>query len=183
MEQLDQTLLDGFRAGEDFALQQIVALYQRGMFLYVLRMVRNESDAEEIVQEAFLRAYRSRNSFRGDSALKTWLYRIASNLSLNHLNKRKRESVSEEITAVDERTGALDEMLTDERLAATREALETLPPKQRQVLTLRVYEGKSLKEIAEILDSPLGTVKANLFHAIKNMKKRLKPMFPDEVTP
>jgi RNA polymerase sigma-70 factor, ECF subfamily len=182
-EAIHATLTEDFRRGAETALPAAVRLYQHELFLFALRMLRNEADAEETVQEAFLRAHRSRRKFRGDASLKTWLYRITANLCLNRLKKGKREALVEMAEPLPAEPEGLNSLLDEELLQHTRRALEELPPQQKLVLTLRVYQEKSLQEIAAITGSALGTVKANLFHATRNLKKCLAANFPGEIEP
>lgn len=176
----DATLLKGLQTGDETAIHEMVRTYHRELFVFAVRYLRSEADAEEVVQDAFIRAFKHGPKFRGDCSVKSWLYRITTNLCLNHIRKLKREHVTDEPPEVSQQATGLQDLLDAERLEILRDTVESLPPKQRMVLQMRVYEDLSLKEIAERLDAPLGTVKANLFHATKNLKKQLAPLFIDD---
>lgn len=125
-------------------------------------------------QEAFVQAYRSLGTFRGQSRFSTWLYRITVNLCLNHLKSAARQDPAEvDERLPDGRADSLASLLTDERDRALIEAIEALPPQQKATLALRVHHGLGHREIAEILDCSEGTAKANYFHAVQALQRRL----------
>jgi len=137
-------------------------------------MTRNAEDARDLTQEAFVQAYRALAGFHGQSGFSTWLYRIAVNLCLNHLKAIRREDAAEVDEGLrDVREDALNRLLTAERDRALAAAIEELPPQQRATLTLRVYQGLSHREIAEVLECAEGTAKANYFHAIRALQRKL----------
>lgn len=161
--------------GETAAYELLVRRYQQTIFRLAQRMTRNSEDARDLAQEAFVQAYRSLAGFRGHSSFSTWLYRIAMNLCLSHLKATRREDPIEVDAAVaDARDDSLATLLADERDRALAAAIEQLPPQQRATLTLRVYQGLSHREIAEALDCAEGTAKANYFHAIRTLQRRLE---------
>jgi RNA polymerase sigma-70 factor (ECF subfamily) len=135
--------------------------------------VNNHFDASDMAQEVFLRAYRAIASFRGDSAFSTWLYRIAVNTCLNFRSSRKvqSEELSDNLPAGG--GGALEAIEREEKAQHVREAIRHLPEKQRATLILRMYHDLSMEEIAGVMGSSVGTVKANLFHALSKLRKRL----------
>jgi len=139
------------------------------------RFVGNHEDASDLTQDVFFRAYRGLSGFRGGSSLATWLYRIGVNACLNRVSARK--PITEELDArqhVDTRNESPSErVLRQERGARVREAIAQLPPKQRATLVLRMYQELSHEEIADVLGSSVGAVKANFFHALGNLKKLL----------
>jgi len=160
--------------GETAAFELLVRQYQQTIFRLALRMTRNAEDASDLTQEAFVQAYRSLAGFHGQSGFSTWLYRIAVNLCLNHLKAIRREDPAEVDGGLrDVREDALNTLLTAERDRALAAAIEELPPQQRATLTLRVYQGLSHREIAEVLECAEGTAKANYFHAIRALQRKL----------
>src|SRR6185295_16049162 len=160
------------RAG---AFDIIVERHRRAVYQLCYRFVGNHEDASDLSQDVFLRAYRGLGAFRGGSALSTWLYRIGVNLCLNRVSRK-----TSPIEALDERQhidtrseSAPDRVLREERGVQVRRAIALLPPKQRATLILRMYHEMSHEEIAAVLGSSVGAVKANFFHALGNLKKLL----------
>jgi RNA polymerase sigma-70 factor (ECF subfamily) len=140
------------------------------------RFVGNHEDASDLAQEAFIRAYRSLGGFRGQSAVSTWLYRIAVNLCLNRVSAKAsslehrpyREQIDPRIETADAA------LVRAERAAEVRAAIARLPKKQRATLVLRVYHELPHQEIAAILGTSVGAAKANFFHALANLKRLLR---------
>jgi RNA polymerase sigma-70 factor (ECF subfamily) len=138
-------------------------------------MTRNAEDAKDLTQDAFVQAYRSLAGFHGRSSFSTWLYRIATNLCLNHLRAtRRQDPVEVDGNVPDVQPDPQAALLAEERDRALTAAIEALPPQQRATLTLRVYHGLGHREIAEILDCAEGTAKANYFHAIRTLQRKLE---------
>ena len=163
------------RAG---AFDLIVERHRRAVYQLCYRFVGNHEDASDLSQDVFLRAYRGLRSFRGQSTLATWLYRIGVNVCLNRVTAKttlgKLTEPIEEKQFVDVRAESPSElMLKDERAARVRAAIAQLPRKQRAALILRTYHEMSHQEIADVLGSSVGAVKANFFHALGNLKKLL----------
>ena len=161
--------------GDKRAFDVIVERHRRSVYQVCYRFVGNHEDASDLAQEAFLRAWRGLRNFKGQAALSTWLYRIAVNVCLNRVSVKKPEA--EPLTEdrfVDERSedpGA--GLVRGERAVAVRRAIAELPDKQRATLILRTYHDLSHQQIADILGSSVGAVKANFFHALANLKKIL----------
>ena len=179
LDQLDEPGLVGAclaqRAG---AFDLIVERHRRAVYQLCYRFVGNHEDASDLSQDVFLRAYRGLRSFRGQSTLATWLYRIGVNVCLNRVSAKttlgKLTEPIEEKQFVDARAESPSElMLKDERAARVRAAIAQLPRKQRATLILRTYHEMSHQEIADALGSSVGAVKANFFHALGNLKKLL----------
>lgn len=172
----DLTLVDACRAGRRDAFDLIVQRHQRQVYQLCYRFVGNHEDASDLAQDAFIRAYRGLHSFKGDSAFSTWLYRVAVNVCLNRVGSRAPRLAALEIAdRPDLRVERADTMLLRrERSAEVRAAIARLPRKQRAALILRVYHELPHEEIAEIVGSSVGAVKANFFHALANLRKFLR---------
>jgi len=163
------------RAG---AFDLIVERHRRAVYQLCYRFVGNHEDASDLSQDVFLRAYRGLRTFRGQSTVATWLYRIGVNVCLNRVSAKTTLGTltepMDERQFVDERVeSASDRMLREERGARVRAAIVLLPPKQRATLILRTYQELSHQEIADVLGISVGAVKANFFHALGNLKKLL----------
>lgn len=171
-----QAVLDG----DINAYELLVKEYEKNVYNLALRMVGNSEDAADMSQEAFIKAYNSLTSFRGDSKFSVWLYRIVSNVCLDYLRSRgRRQTVSlstenddgedVEIDIADETQSP--ERLLDRRLTrdAVRRGLAALPPEHRQILLLREIQGLSYDEIADVLGIEAGTVKSRIFRARKKL--------------
>ena len=175
MHQPDIEAVQRVLAGDTEAFGVLVQQYQQEIYRLAYRMTRNAEDAKDLSQEAFVQAYRALRSFRGQARFSTWLYRIAMNLCLNHLKAAAREDPAEVNGDLPgPRTDALDVLLTDERDRAVAAAIQTLPPQQKATLLLRVQQGLGHREIAEILDCSEGTAKANYFHAVRALQRKLR---------
>lgn len=177
----DQQLVDQARNGDHTAFRVLVEKYQRKAFAVALGIVRDHDDALDICQEAFLRAHRGFDNFDGDSQFFTWLYRILHNLAIDHLRRRRFQTVSldDEENVIPLADNSLDgdpeRNLSRQRLAADLdEGLAALSPVQRTVLILREMQGLSYKEIAEKVGCSIGTVMSRLFHARKKLLKAIE---------
>jgi RNA polymerase sigma-70 factor (ECF subfamily) len=167
----DLRLVEQFRAGDRRAFGELVRKWQRPLYGLLWRIVRNEADARDLVQTTFLRAWTGAEGWRGESSFRTWVYRIGVNLALNHKRDRGRwlsAAVTPDELAT-EATGLrrLVEAETSQRMG---QAVETLPARQRLVVELRVYEGLSFREVAEVVGSSEDAAKANFHHAIKRLR-------------
>jgi RNA polymerase sigma-70 factor (ECF subfamily) len=182
---LVQATLDGHRDAFDL----IVERHRRAVYQVCFRFVGNHEDASDLAQDAFIRAYRALGKFKGDAALGTWLYRIAVNVSLNRLALKRppHESLDAgaDARAEESRAGAIESRVLEdiagerpdepviraERAAIVKAAIARLPAKQRATLILRVYHDLPHEDIARVLGSSVGAVKANFFHALQNLKR------------
>ena len=169
----DREALEACRRGDREAFDRLVERYQRDVYRLCYRDLNNHEDASDTAQEVFLKAYRAIGSFRGDSAFSTWLYRIAVNTCLNFRAARKPAGQELPEAIVDPRPGAQSRVESDERSQRVREAVSRLPEKQRATVILKVYHDLTHEEVAGILGATVGTVKANLFHALGNLRKTL----------
>src|SRR6476646_7252230 len=177
-ELCEAALIEACLAGRSGAFDLVVERHRRSVYHLCCRFVGNHEDASDLSQEIFLRAYRGLRSFRGQSTLATWLYRIGVNVCLNRVSAKttlgRLTEPIEEKQFVDVRAESPSErMLRGERAARVRAAIARLPRKQRATLILRTYHEMSHQEIADVLGSSVGAVKANFFHALGNLKKLL----------
>jgi RNA polymerase sigma-70 factor (ECF subfamily) len=175
------------RDGDDAAFNYLVERYRRAMIGFMFRMVHNAAIAEELAQEVFLRVYRSRASYAADAKFTTWLYRIATNLAVNHARDHKHERPEEKasLDAVDEDTGlSIDvaddrpnveqELLRRERLRAIRQQVEALPERQRIAVMMHKYQELDYRQIAEVLHLSESATKSLLFRAYETLRQSLK---------
>lgn len=171
----EAALVEACLAGRPGAFDVIVERHRRAVYQLCYRFVANHEDASDLSQDVFLRAYRGLRAFRGHASLATWLYRIATNVCLNRVSeKRPASEPIKERQFVDPNAAAPgDDIVRQEDAARVRAAIAQLPPKQRATLVLRMYHERSHQEIAEMLGSSVGAVKANFFHALANLKKIL----------
>ncbi len=162
-------------AGRAGAFDVIVERHRRQVYQLCYRFVGNHEDASDLSQDVFIRAYRGLRNFKGQSSLATWLYRIGVNVCLNRVSVKspKSEPIEQE-QHVDSRVESPTErLMRDERATQVRAAVARLPKKQRTALVLRMYQELSHQEIATMVGSTVGAVKANVFHALQNLKKLL----------
>jgi len=172
----DSALVTEAAAGNREAFDVIVERHRRAVYQVCYRFVNNHEDASDLAQDAFVRAWKGLKNFKGQSALSTWLYRIAVNVCLNRIAEKRPKGEPIELTehVADARIeGAQHAMIREERAAVVRKAIANLPDKQRATLILRTYHEMSHQEIADVLGSSVGAVKANFFHALNNLKKIL----------
>jgi len=171
----DAGLVEACLANQPGAFDLIVERHRRCVYQLCYRFVGNHEDASDLSQDVFLRAFRCLRTFRGQSSLSTWLYRIGVNVCLNRVSAKRvgTEPIAER-QFVDQRTESPSEaVLRSERGARVRAAIAQLPGKQRATLILRTYHEMSHQEIADVLGSSVGAVKANFFHALGSLKKLL----------
>ncbi len=183
----DQQLVERVQAGDQSAFNLLVLKYQHRVLKLVGRFVSDPSEAQDVAQEACLKAYRALGSFRGESAFYTWLYRIAINTAKNALVAQRRRPVDFDLDAQDpeafERQAKLKEsdtpvgvLLTEEIRQVVEKAMEQLPEDLRTAIVLRELDGLSYEEIAEAMDCPVGTVRSRIFRAREAIDKKLKPL-------
>ena len=171
---LDLRLVQRFKAGEQRAFDELVRRHQRPMFQVCMRYLRNQADAMDVTQRAFVKAFQALDGFRGESSFRTWLYRIAVNLSLNHIRDHKREQPAEiRDDQLTRRPTGPQRIISGEDADLLREAIAELPPKQRTVLEMRVYDELSFREVAELMGTTENAAKVNFHHAVKKLRARL----------
>ena len=171
---IDQALIERWRAGDERAATAIVERHAPALARFALSLgVRD--DLDELVQDTFVRAFSALDSFRADSALRTWLFTIERRLVLDRRRAARRQPEMVEVLPEDAATGfhALDAMEADETAARVRQAMGQLSPMQRDVFTLRVQEGRAYKEIAEILGTTEGAARVHYHNAMRAVKEFL----------
>ena len=185
---IDQKLVEKAQRGDKKAFGMLVEKYQRRLNRLLSRMVRDQSEIEDIVQDSFIKAYRAINNFRGDSAFYTWLYRIGINTAKNHLVKLgKRPKAMNEVDieeienfedAPDLRNHETPEstMMSSEIVASVNQTIQALPNELREAISLREMDGLSYEEIADLMNCPIGTVRSRIFRAREVIAEKLKPL-------
>ena len=183
----DKELVRRVQAGDRSAFDLLFLRYQHKIHGLVGRYLRRPEEVEDVVQEAFIKAYRALPRFRGQSAFYTWLYRIAVNAAKNHLVSAARKPIGVEIDGDGANQGDVAEALRDEDdpegalrqaelQAAVVDAIEALPEDLRLALTLREFDGLSYAEIAQIMECPVGTVRSRIFRARESVDGRIRPL-------
>ena len=185
----DLSLVRRVQRGDKGAFDALVLKYQHKLVKLVMRYVRNPAEAEDIAQEAFIKAYRALPQFRGDSAFYTWLYRIAINTAKNAVVSRDRSPVEYDLdrSNTDESYDMQGRMkdsetpeglvLTDEIRSTVNAAIDSLPEDLRTAIVLRELEGLSYEEIAAAMACPVGTVRSRIFRAREAIDHRLREVF------
>ena len=186
----DLDLVQRIKNGDRDAFNLLVLKYQRKVTRLVGRLVRNPDEADDVVQEAFIKAYRALPQFRGDSAFYTWLYRIAVNTAKNHLvgqgkrpislseltsNDAEEESFELPVVSTDNNTPEA-ELMSKQVADAVNRAVSALPEELRTALNLREIDGLSYEEIAEAMNCPIGTVRSRIFRAREAVAAELRPL-------
>ena len=194
LDPLDQELVRRVQQGESAAFDLLVRRYQHRVVALVSRYVGDWSEAQDVAQDAFVRAYRAIGSFRGDAQFYTWLHRIAINTAKNHLQAMKRRPPNADIDAGDAEhfDAALQmrdtdtperELLRHEVEQAVMRSVNALPKELRLAITLREVDGLSYDEIAQRLDCPIGTVRSRIFRAREAIDRELRQLLGAQATP
>lgn len=181
----DDQLVKRAVGGDEQAYRELVEKYERALYFHILKMIKDKEQVEDLVQETFVKAFDNLKSYSTNYAFSTWLYRIATNHTIDYLRKKKLQTMSID-DPVKTKEGDMRMQLPDEsaetdrkiirkqRQNMVREAIKDLPPKYRRVIEMRHMEEKSYQEIADVLELPLGTVKAHIFRARELLYKLLK---------
>lgn len=186
-KEIDMELVQRVQRGDKSAFDVLVLKYQNKIANLVSRYVHDSHEAQDVTQEAFIKAYRGLSNFRGDSAFYTWLYRIAINTAKNYLVTMGRKVSDTGIDATEaeqfESGSALREyatpenqMLTEEIAGVIRQSLDELPEDLRTAITLREFDGLSYDEIAEVMECPIGTIRSRIFRAREAIDNNLAPL-------
>jgi len=171
---VDFKLVERYLAGDMTAFDELMLRYERQIYRVCYRFVENRDDARDLAQEVFIKAFEHLPTFRRQSSLKTWLYRIAMNHCINHVKKHSKEfvEVTEEIGST--RPSVHAEMEDREQREQFRQLVKRLPPKQKAILELRIHEQLSYEEIARISGRSVSTIKASVFFALEKIRKLIK---------
>lgn len=186
-ESSDAAIMLRVAAGDESGFNYLVEKYHRAMIHFLFRMVRNQAVAEELAQEVFLRVYRSRESYRAEAKFTTWLYRIATNLAVNHARDTKHERSAQTVyldvpdgetgttpDVADDEPTVEESMLREERMAAIRKHVMALPERQRMAVLMHKYQGMDYKQIGEVLKLSESATKSLLFRAYQTLRDKLK---------
>ena len=155
----------------------LLSAYQERLYWHVRRMVDNHEDANDVIQNVLIKVFRNIKNFKGDSKLYTWLYRIATNESITFINKRKKKatnSLDDELSTISHQLTADTYFDPDDAQLKLKEAVATLPEKQKAVFNLRYYEEMPYSEMAKVLDTTVGALKASYHHALKKVETYLR---------
>jgi RNA polymerase sigma-70 factor (ECF subfamily) len=186
--EIDQQLVERAQHGDKHAYELLVAKYQRKLGRLLSRFIRNPTEVEDVVQEAFIKAYRALPSFRGESAFYTWLYRIGINAAKNYLVSEGRRPPTTTEFDSEEAEGFEDaeqlrnintpenELMSKQVAETVNKAMESLPEELKTAITLREIEGLSYEEIASMMNCPIGTVRSRIFRARETIAEKLRPM-------
>jgi RNA polymerase sigma-70 factor (ECF subfamily) len=183
----DQLLVERVQAGDKHAFDLLVLKYQHKIIKLIMRYVRDPSEAQDVAQEAFIKAYRALPKFRGDSAFYTWMYRIAINTAKNHLVAARRKPVDfasdmgdeegfEWHPAMQDRDSPESVALGDELRRLVEDTIGALPDELRTAIMLRELEGLSYEDISRVMDCPVGTVRSRIFRAREAIDKAIQPV-------
>jgi RNA polymerase sigma-70 factor, ECF subfamily len=186
-ETSDAAVMLRVAAGDEAGFNYLVGKYHRAMISFLYRMVHNQAVAEELAQEVFLRVYRSRESYRAEAKFTTWLYRIATNLAVNHARDTKHERSVQNVylDAPDEESGTTPDvaddtptieqtLVRDERMAAIRAHVMALPERQRMAVLMHKYQGMDYRQIGDVLKLSESATKSLLFRAYQTLREKLK---------
>jgi RNA polymerase sigma-70 factor (ECF subfamily) len=174
----DAALVEAALGGDTTAFDHLVTRHRRAVYQVCYRFVHHHDDAADLTQDTFLRAWKALGSFRKQARFSTWLYRIAVNVSLNKVGSRapRVEAVDFDLVADPHQAPPTASLERDHARASVRRAVRSLPPRQRTALILRTYHELSHQEVAEIVGTSVGAVKANVFHALANLRRRLESL-------
>ncbi|HTW45908.1 MAG TPA: sigma-70 family RNA polymerase sigma factor [Acidobacteriaceae bacterium] len=183
----DAEIMLRVRDGDDAGFDLLIEKYRKPIINFMYRMVHNQAVAEELAQEVFLRVYRSRQTYRAEAKFTTWLYRIATNLGVNHARDTKHERAAQNVyldqpdpetgttpDVADETESVEESLLKDERMRAIRQHVMALPERQRVAVLMHKYQGLDYRQIGEVLKLSESATKSLLFRAYQTLRERLK---------
>jgi len=183
----DAEIMLRVRDGEDAGFDILIEKYRKAMINFMYRMVHNQAVAEELAQEVFLRVYRSRATYRAEAKFTTWLYRIATNLGVNHARDTKYERAAQNVyldqpdpetgttpDVADSTASVEEDLVRDERMRAIRKHVMALPERQRTAVLMHKYQGLDYKEIGQVLKLSESATKSLLFRAYQTLRESLK---------
>jgi RNA polymerase sigma-70 factor (ECF subfamily) len=170
----DADLVERYLAGDMTAFDELMIRYERQIYRVCYRFVQNREDAMDLAQEVFIKAFEHLGSFRRESSLKTWLYRIAVNHCINHVKKQSHEFVEVTDSIGSVRASVQSQLEDREQREHFRRLVKQLPPKQKAILELRINEQLSYEEIATISGRSVSTIKASVFFALEKLRKLVK---------
>ena len=191
MKLSDTDLIIQAQKGDQSAFEELVYRYDRNVLSVAMKYANDEDDAKDLYQEVFIRVYRGLKNFRFQSEFSTWLFRITTNVCLTYKSRSKehlRVSINKNMDDEESELSTTEELIYDgsspEEISSGTDlgeivnaAVESLSPKQKMTFILKHYEGYKIREIAEILNCKEGTVKKYLFDAVKNLRKKLSPVY------
>src|SRR5436190_10891642 len=170
----DANLVERYLAGDMSAFDELMIRYERQIYRVCYRFVENRDDAMDLAQEVFIKAFEHLGSFRRESSLKTWLYRIAMNHCINHVKKNARDFVEIKENIGSTRASVHSDMEEREQREQFRTLVQRLPPKQKAILEMRIHEQLSYEEIATMSGRSISTIKASVFFALEKLRKLVK---------
>lgn len=187
---IDQLLVERVQKGEQGAFDLLVRKYQHRILAVIGRYISDHSEAQDVAQETFIRAYRALGNFRGDSAFYTWVYKIAINTAKNHLVALGRRPPTDDVAVDDamhfsadsqlkDRATPENELLRQEIERHVTLAVDELPAELRMAITLREVDGLSYEDIAEAMNCPIGTVRSRIFRARDAIERRIRPLLSE----
>lgn len=180
---IETQLVEKSMDGDLDAFEELVLLFDKKIYNYCLRMTNNRSDAEDLAQEVFLKAYKNLKNFRNDSKFSTWIYRIAYNTCIDNYRKKRLKLLplnkiideeQQEISIPSPDPLPEEQVISNEKYSLIKECIAQLKPRYKSVIILRDIHNYSYREIAEILDIPIGTVKSDISRARALLRKALK---------
>jgi RNA polymerase sigma-70 factor, ECF subfamily len=170
----DNSIVERYLAGDMTAFDELMIRYERQVYRVCYRFVNNRDDAMDLAQEVFIKAFEHLSSFRRESSMKTWLYRIAMNHCINHVKKNAREFVEITENIGSTRASVHSDMEDREQREQFRILVKRLPPKQKAILEMRIHEQLSYEEIATMSGRSISTIKASVFFALEKLRKLVK---------
>ena len=170
----DNSIVERYLAGDMTAFDELMIRYERQIFRVCYRFVNNRDDAMDLAQEVFIKAFEHLSTFRRESSMKTWLYRIAMNHCINHVKKNAREFVEITESVGSTRASVHSDMEEREQREQFRLLVKRLPPKQKAILEMRIHEQLSYEEIATMSGRSISTIKASVFFALEKLRKLVK---------